>query len=147
VPGRKTDVKDGEWIAQLLQHGLLRGSFVPDRAMRELRDLNRSRVTFVGERHRVANRIQKVLEDANIKLASVASDTLGRSGRSMLEAILRGEQDPEQLAELARGQLRRKVRELQLALEGRVTQHHRFCLWQLLEHLDFLDSKIGEVDQ
>jgi transposase len=98
VPGRKTDMKDCEWIAQLLQHGLLRGSFVPDRKMRELRDLNRHRVTLIGERNRVSNRVQKVLEDANIKLAAVASDTLGTSGRDMLEAIIRGEQDADKLA-------------------------------------------------
>ena len=107
VPGRKTDMKDCEWIAQLLQHGLLRGSFVPDRNIRELRDLNRQRVALIGERNRVANRVQKVLEDANIKLASLASDALVLSGRNMLEALIAGEQGPERLAGLARGLLKR----------------------------------------
>jgi transposase len=147
VPGRKTDVKDCEWIAQLLQHGLVRASFVPVRAIRELRDLNRYRISLIGERNRVANRVQKVLEDANIKLASVASDTLGLSGRSMLKAMIKGEQDAAVLADLARGLLRRKLPELRLALEGHITDHHRFCLRQLMDHLDFLNSRIGEVDQ
>src|SRR5689334_16197480 len=147
VPGRKTDMKDCEWIAQLLQHGLLRGSFVPNQTIRELRDLNRYRVSLIGERSRAANRIQKVLEDANIKLASIASDTLGVSGRSMLEAIIHGECDPEKIADLARGLLRKKLPELRLALDGRVTEHHRFCLRQLLDHLDFLNKKINEIDR
>lgn len=147
VPGRKTDMKDCEWIGQLLQHGLVRGSFVPDRSMRELRDLNRQRVALLGERNRVANRVQKVLEDANIKLASVASDTLGLSGRSMLEAIITGECDPETLAGLARGLLRRKLDALRLALEGKVTEHHRFCLRQLLAQHDFVNGQINELDQ
>jgi transposase len=147
VPGRKTDMKDCEWIAQLLQHGLMRGSFVPDRYLRELRDLNRHRVALIGERNRVANRVQKVLEDANIKIASVASDTLGLSGRRMLEAIIKGEQDPEKLAGLARGLLRRKLDALRLALEGKVTEHHRFCLKQLLAQYDFVNGQIAELDQ
>jgi transposase len=147
VPGRKTDMKDCEWIAQLLQHGLVRGSFVPDRSTRELRDLNRQRVALIGERNRVANRVQKVLEDANIKLASVASDALGLSGRSMLEAIIKGERDPETLAGLARGVLRRKVDALRLALDGRVTEHHGFCLKQLLAQYDFVNGQIDELEQ
>lgn len=147
VPGRKTDMKDCEWIAQLLQHGLLRGSFVPKQTIRELRDLNRYRVSLIGERSRAANRIQKVLEDANIKLASVASDTLGVSGRSMLEAMIQGEHDPGKLADLARGLLRKKLPELRMALDGRMTEHHRFCLRQLLDHLDFLNKKIDELDR
>jgi transposase len=106
VPGRKTDVKDCQWIAQLLAHGLLRRSFVPDRAQRQLRELVRWRIRLVQERNRVTNRIQKLLEDANIKLASVASDVLGKSGRDMLEAIVRGQDDPEELAEYAQRQLR-----------------------------------------
>lgn len=146
VPGRKTDMKDCEWIAQLLQHGLLRGSFVPDQAIRQLRDLNRQRVALIGERNRVANRVQKVLEDANLKLAAVASDTLGLSGRCMLEAIIAGEQDPEILANLARGLLRRKLNDLRLALAGKVTEHHRFCLRQLLAHYDFVNGQIAELD-
>ena len=147
VPGRKTDMKDCECIAQLLQHGLVRGSFVPDRTIRELRDLNRQRVALIGERNRVANRVQKVLEDANIKLASVASDTLGLSGRRMLEAIIAGERDSETLAGLARGLLRRKLDALRLALDGQATAHHRFCLKQLLAQYDFVNGQIDELDQ
>lgn len=147
VPGRKTDMKDCEWIAQLLQHGLVRGSFVPERTIRELRDLNRQRVALIGERNRVANRVQKVLEDANIKLASVASDTLGLSGRRMLEAIIAGERDSETLAGLARGLLRRKLDALRLALDGQATAHHRFCLKQLLAQYDFVNGQIDELDQ
>jgi transposase len=147
VPGRKTDMRDCEWIAQLLQHGLLRGSFVPDRRTRELRDLNRQRVALIGERNRVANRVQKVLEDANIKLASVASDTLGLSGRAMLEALIAGEQDPDRLAGLARGLLKRKTDALRMALDGKVNEHHRFCLKQLLAQYDFTNRQILELDE
>jgi transposase len=146
VPGRKTDMKDCEWIAQLLQHGLLRGSFVPERRIRELRDLNRQRVALIGERNRVANRVQKVLEDANIKLASVASDALGLSGRNMLDALIAGEEDPERLAGLARGLLKRKIDALRLALDGKVNEHHRFCLKQLLAQYDFINRQILECD-
>src|ERR1700741_5146133 len=138
VPGRKTDQKDSEWIADLLQHGLLKGSFVPPTPPRELRDLTRYRVSLVQEINRIANRIQKVLEDANIKLASVATDALGASGRAILEAMLLGEQDAARLAEMAQGKLRNKIPELKLALEGRMTKHHRFLLRQLFEHLRFL---------
>jgi hypothetical protein len=127
VPGRKTDMKDCDWIAQLLQHGLLRGSFVPERSIRELRDLNRQRVALIGERNRVANRVQKVLEDANIKLASVASDTLGLSGRTMLEALIAGEQDAERMAAMARGLLKRKADALRLALAGNVNDPPPFA--------------------
>jgi transposase len=147
VPGRKTDMKDSEWIAELLQHGLLRGSFVPERNIRELRDLNRHRVALIGERNRVANRVQKVLEDANIKLAAVASDTLGMSGRSMLEAIVNGEQDSDKLASLARGLLKRKSAALRTALAGKITDHHRFCLKQLLAQFDFLNEQIRKFDE
>jgi transposase len=147
VPGRKTDQKDSEWIADLLQHGLLRGSFVPPQPIRELRDLTRYRVSLVQEINRIANRIQKVLEDANIKLASVATDALGASGRAMLEAMLAGEQDAARLAEMAQGKLRNKIPELQLALEGRMTEHHRFLLRQLFEHLRFTESKRSEIEQ
>jgi len=147
VPGRKTDQKDSEWIADLLQHGLLRGSFVPPQPIRELRDLTRYRVSLVQEINRIANRIQKVLEDANIKLASVATDALGASGRAMLEAMLAGEEDAARLAEMAQGKLRNKIPELQLALEGRMTEHHRFLLRQLFEHLRFTESKLNEIEQ
>src|SRR5260370_26222237 len=147
VPGRKTDQKDSEWIADLLQHGLLRGSFVPPQPIRELRDLTRYRVSLVQEINRIANRIQKVLEDANIKLASVATDTLGASGRAILEAMLAGERDSARLAEMAQGKLRNKIPELQLALEGRMTEHHRFLLRQLFDHLRFTESKRSEMEQ
>ena len=147
VPGRKTDQKDSEWIADLLQHGLLRGSFVPPQPIRELRDLTRYRVSLVQEINRIANRIQKVLEDANIKLASVATDALGASGRAILEAMLSGEQDVAQLAEMSKGLLRNKIPELQLALEGRVTEHHRFLLQQLYDHLLFTESKRKQIEE
>src|SRR5262250_1581478 len=147
VPGRKTDQKDSEWIADLLQHGLLHGSFVPPRPTRELRDLTRYRVSLVQEINRIANRIQKVLEDANIKLASVATDPLGASGRAILEAMLAGEQDSARLAEMSKGLLRNKIPELKLALEGRVTEHHRFLLRQLVDHLRFTESKLTEIEQ
>src|ERR1700732_2457385 len=147
VPGRKTDQKDSEWIADLLQHGLLRASFVPPSPIRELRDLTRYRVSLVQEINRIANRIQKVLEDANIKLASVATDALGASGRAILEAMLAGEQDSARLAEMSKGLLRNKIPELELALQGRVTEHHRFLLRQLFEHLRFTESKLSEIEQ
>lgn len=145
VPGRKTDVKDSEWIAQLLQFGLLRGSFVPARTQRELRDLTRHRTTLVEEHTRVVNRLHKVLQDANIKLSSVASDILGVSGRQMIEALGRGEDDPVVLAELARRRLRGKIPQLRAALEGQVREHHRFLLRMLLEQLDFLARAIDEL--
>src|ERR1700732_4101256 len=147
VPGRKTDQKDSEWIADLLQHGLLRRSFVPPQPIRELRDLTRYRVSLVQEINRIANRIQKVLEDANIKLASVATDALGASGRAMLEAMLAGEEDAARLAEMSKGLLRNKIPELKLALEGRMTEHHRFLLRQLYDHLRFTESKRSEIEQ
>src|SRR3989441_10379038 len=147
VPGRKTDQKDSEWIADLLQHGLLRGSFVPPQPIRELRDLTRYRVSLVQEINRIANRVQKVLEDANIKLASVATNALGASGRAMLEAIIHGEQNSQQLAEMSRGLLRNKIPELQQALQGRVTAHHRFLLRELLDHLYFVESKMRRIEQ
>lgn len=147
IPGKKTDMKDGEGIADLLQHGLLRGSFVPPVAVRELRDLTRSRVSLAQERSRIANRVQKVLEDANIKLGSVASDVLGVSGRQMLEAIIAGEQDPDKLADLARGSLRKKIPELRRALLGQVRETQRFLLRSWLKMLDFIDSMIVQFDQ
>jgi transposase len=144
VPGRKTDVKDAEWIAQLLQYGLLRGSFIPPPPIRELRDLTRQRAQLVRERAAAANRIQKVLEDANIKLASVATDVLGASGRAMLAAIVGGDEDPAALAALARGSLRGKVPERTLALRGLVTDHHRFLLRTLLKQIQQLEGLIAE---
>lgn len=147
VPGRKTDVKDCEWIAQLLQCGLLRGSFVPPPEIRRLRDLTRQRSQLTADRARVANRIQKVLEDANIKLASVATDILGVSGRSMLEAIIAGQSDPELLAELAKRRLRAKLPQLRQALLGKVTDHHRFLLRTLLKQADQLEEMIVDYSQ
>jgi transposase len=147
VPGRKTDVKDAEWIAELLQHGLLRGSFIPPQEQRELRDLTRHRTTLVQERSRVIQRLQKVLEDANIKLASVATNILGLSARAMLAAILDGTTDPATLTELAQGKLRAKHTQLAQALSGLVTAHHRFLLLELLRQIDYLDEAIGRVSE
>ena len=147
VPGRKTDVKDCEWIAQLLQHGLLRASFVPERPIRDLRDLTRQRSQLVGEKARAANRIQKVLEDANIKLGSVATDVLGTSGRAMLRALIAGETKAETLADLARGKLRAQLPQLRKALTGQVTEHHRFLLQLHLDHLTHLETLIGQLEQ
>ncbi len=147
VPGRKTDVKDAEWIADLLQHGLLKASFIPDQAQRELRDLTRTRTILIDERTSAVNRLQKVLEDANIKLAGVATSVLGLSGRLMIEAILEGQSDPKTLAELAQGKLRKKRAELERALTGRVSDHHRLLLSVHLEHIDFLDESINRLSQ
>jgi transposase len=147
VPGRKTDVSDAEWIAQLLQCGLLKGSFVPPRAVRDLRDLTRHRAQLSGERTRVVNRIHKLLQDTNIKLGAVASDILGKSGRAMLQALLGGNTDSNQMADLAKGKLRAKIPQLRLALEGRVTEHHRFELRRLLAHLDFLEDEVSSLSQ
>lgn len=146
VPGRKSDVRDCQWIAQLLGCGLLRSSFVPDRAQRNLRDLTRHRAQLADEHTRIANRIHKVLEDANIKLGSVASDVLGKSGREMLQQLKRGQRDPAKLADLALGKLRKKIPQLRLALEGHFTEHHQFMLEQLLDHLRYLEVKIAEFD-
>jgi transposase len=142
LPGRKTDVKDAEWIADLLQHGLLRGSFVPSAAQRELRDLTRHRTTLVAERSRIVNRLQKVLEDANIKLAAVASDVTGVSARAMLTALLEGRTDPHLLADLAQGRMRSKREQLEQALVGRLRPHHAFLLREHLSHLEYLDEAI-----
>lgn len=147
VPGRKTDVKDCEWIADLLSHGLLRGSFIPPEPIRDLRDLTRYRKTLTDERVREVNRLQKVLEGANIKLSSVATDVMGVSGRAMLEALTAGSTDPQVLSELAKGRLRKKLPELKKALEGRFRPHHRFMVGEILTHLDFLDEAIERVSQ
>lgn len=147
VPGRKTDVKDSQWIADLLRHGLLSASFIPPAPIRELRDLTRYRKMLVQERAQEINRLQKVLETANIKLAAVASDVLGKSGRDMLNCVIAGEQDAEALADLARGRLRAKLPDLRLALEGRVQPHHQFLLQQILAHTDFLEQSIEAVQQ
>lgn len=147
VPGRKTDVKDCEWIADLLSHGLLRGSFIPPEPIRDLRDLTRYRKTLTDERVREVNRLQKFLEAANIKLSSVATDVMGVSGRAMLEALLSGSTDPQVLSELAKGRLRKKLPELKKALEGRFRSHHRFMVAEVLTHLDFLDETIERISQ
>jgi transposase len=142
VPGRKTDVKDCQWLSQLLQCGLLKASFVPGRPQREFRDLTRHRAQLVTERGSVANRIHKVLEDANIKLGAVATDILGKSGRDMIMALIEAKITPDEMADLARQQLREKIPQLCLALEGNVTDHHRFVLKHLMDHLDYLESQI-----
>jgi transposase len=147
VPGRKTDMKDAEWIAQLMQCGLLKPSFVPERQQRELRDLTRQQSKLVQQRNAVDNRIQKVLETANIKLGSVASDVLGVSGRRMIEALIGGEKDTSVLADLAQKKLREKIPQLQRALEGEVSEHHRFLLRQLLDQYDFLEKEIARVSE
>jgi transposase len=146
VPGRKTDQKDSEWMAELLQHGLLRGSFVPPQEVRQLRDLVRLRLNLVEDANRAANRIQQVLEDANIKLGSVATDVLGCSGRQMLRAMIEGPQRAAELADLAVGRLRGKKSALEAALEGRLSDHHRFLLRQLLEQVEFLEQRIAAVE-
>ena len=146
VPGRKTDAKDCEWIADLLQHGLLKGSFVPPTPIQDLRDLTRYRVELGQSQTRVANRIQKFLEQANLKLSSVASNALGVSGRHMLEAIITGQESPEQLAQLARGRLKSKIPQLERALKGRVREHHRFLLAEFLEEWDWFEQRIARLD-
>ncbi|MFN2245593.1 MAG: IS110 family transposase [Candidatus Promineifilaceae bacterium] len=147
VPGRKTDVSDAQWIAELLQHGLLKASFIPEAPQRELRELVRYRTALIRERAREVNRVQKVLEDANIKLASVASDVMGVSGREMLAAVIAGNDDPEALAQLAKGRMRNKIAELERALTGRVKDNHRLLLRLHLEHIDELNAKLEELNQ
>ncbi len=145
VPGRKTDVRDAEWIADLLRHGLIRGSLIPSPEQRHLRDLTRYRTHLVEERARLTNRLQAVLEDANVKLASVVTDVRGVSARAILEALLAGETDPTLLAELARGRLRAKREELARAVVGRFTGHHAFLLTEHLGHLDYLEEAMDRV--
>jgi transposase len=147
VPGRKTDINDAQWIAELLQHGLITGSFIPERPQRDLRDLVRYRTSLIQDRTKEANRVQKVLEDANIKLGSVASNVLGVSGRDMLGAIVRGVDDPAALAQLARGRMRSKIDELERALTGKVRASHRLLLRLHLEHIDDLNAKIEALNQ
>lgn len=145
LPGRKTDMRDAEWIADLLQHGLLRASFIPSAEQRALRDLTRHRSTVVEERSRIVNRLQKVLEDTNIKLAAVASDITGKSARTMLEALLAGERDATRLADLARGRMRSKRAQLEQALAGRLQPHHGFLIAEHLSHIDYLDEAIERL--
>ncbi|HET7517238.1 MAG TPA: IS110 family transposase [Actinomycetes bacterium] len=145
VPGRKTDVADSVWICQLVEHGLVRPSFVPPKPIRELRDLTRYRKALLAERTREAQRLHKVLEDAGIKLASVASDPLGVSGRAMLEALISGTHDPQVLAELARGRLRAKLPALREALEGRFGAHHGLLVGEMLARIDQMDETISRL--
>ena len=146
VPGRKTDVKDCEWLANLLRLGLLEGSFVPNREQRELRELTRYRTTLVRQRADEVNRLQKTLEGANIKLASVATDILGKSGRAILEALVAGSTDTAAMAELAKGRLRNKIPQLEQALAGRVGTHQVFLVSEQLALIDALDASIERVD-
>lgn len=146
VPGRKTDQSDAQWIAELLQYGLLKASFIPPLGQRELRELTRYRSSFVRERATLVNRVQKALESANIKLASVATDIMGVSGRAMLSALIAGNATPEEMAELAKGRMRDKREELAKALAGRVKSHHRFVLTELLCQIDSLDETIARFD-
>lgn len=147
VPGRKTDVKDSEWLADLLRHGLLRASFIPPEAIRALRDLTRYRASQVRLRSAEAQRLHKVLEGANLKLAAVATDILGVSGRAMLAAVAAGEEDPETLADLAKGALRQKLEALRQALDGRVKDHHRLLVRTILDHVLFLERAIAQLDE
>jgi transposase len=147
VPGRKTDVRDCQWLAQLLQYGLLKGSFIPPRWQRDLRDLTRERTQLADEQTRAANRIHKVLEDAHIKLGSVATDILGVSGRDILERLIAGEQDTGKLAERARGKLRSKIPELHRALRGHLSEHHRFALRLHLDHLQRLEKLVERLNE
>lgn len=147
VPGRKTDVKDAEWLAELLKHGLLRASFVPPESQRDLRELTRYRTTFVRERATLVNRVHKALESANIKLTSVATDVMGVSGRAILAELIQGQATPEQMADLAKGRLRAKRDDLTKALEGRVKPHHRFVLTELLCEIDNLDEALARFDE
>lgn len=147
VPGRKTDVSDAQWLAQLMQAGLLRASFVPPKTQRQLRTLTRYRKTQIAERQREANRLHKALEDTNIKLDCVATDILGVSGRAMLDALVAGTTDPVVLADLARGKLRAKLPALREALEGRFEAHHALVIGAILAHLDFLDEQIDRLSE
>ena len=147
IPGRKTDARDSQWLAELLAHGLIRPSFVPPTEVRELRDLTRYRVKLTEERTRVHNRIHKVLEDACIKLDAVASDILGKSGRAIIKAIIDGQDHPDWLADKAKGTLRGKRPELRLVLRGKVTEHHRTMLRELMEDLEYAEHKIERLEK
>lgn len=146
VPGRKTDVRDSEWICDLLQHGLLKASFIPSAPQRELREVTRYRTSLTEERARLVNRIQKVLEDTNLKLSAVITDLTGVSARAILAQLLAGERDATKLAELARGRLRNKRAELEQALTGQLKAHHQFMLTEQLSHLDYLDEAIEHLN-
>jgi len=145
LPGRKTDMTDAEWLCQLLECGLLRASFVPPRPIRQLRDLTRYRRSLIGERQRQANRLHKILEDAGVKLSCVATNVLGVSGRMMLEALVGGSRDPQVLAELAKGKLRKKIPALKAALEGDFKAHHALLVGHILAHIDYLEETIAAI--
>jgi len=147
VPGRKTDVNDATWLADLLTHGLIRGSFVPDQQTQEMRDLLRTRKQLVRERSSHIQRLQKTLEDANVKLDSVISDIVGLSGRRMIEALITGETEPGALAALAHRRIKATPDQLEAALRGHVTRHHRFLLQLHLQQIDALDAAIEQIDQ
>lgn len=147
VPGRKTDQNDAEWLAELLPYGLLKPSFIPPLGQRELRELTRYRASFVRERINLVNRLQKMLESANIKLASVATDVMGVSGRAMLRALIEGQASPQAMAQLAKGRLREKREALAQALDGRVKPHHRFVLTEWLCQIDSLDETLSRFDE
>jgi transposase len=146
LPGRKTDMRDAEWLAELGAHGLVKASFIPPEPIRELRELTRYRKSLIRQRTAEVNRIQKILETANIKLGSVASDVLGASGRAMLRALIAGERDAVVLAGLAKGMLRKKMDQLIPSLSGRFLQRHAFLLQQMLDHVEFIDSQIATID-
>ncbi len=147
VPGRKTDMSDAQWLCQLMEAGLLRGSFVAPKPQRRLRALTRYRKTQIAERQREANRLHKALEDTGIKLDCVATDILGKSGRAMLDALVAGTTDPQVLADLAKGRLRKKIPALREALEGRFEAHHALIIGAILAHLDFLDEQIAALSE
>lgn len=147
VPGRKTDVNDAAWLADLMAHGLVRGSFVPDEQTQEMRNVLRMRKQFVRERGSHIQRLQKTLEDANIKLDSMITDIIGLSGRRMIEALIEGETNPQALAALAHRRIKATPEELEAALRGRVTKHHRFALRLLLQHIDAIDAAVAEIDR
>jgi len=147
VPGRKTDVRDSEWLAELLRHGLLKASFIPPVAIRELRELTRYRAAQMEQRSTEINRLHKVLESANLKLAVVATDVLGLSGQQMLRALAAGEEDPALLADMAKGKLRAKLEDLERALEGRVKAHHRLLIGTILDHIRYLTGAIARLDE
>lgn len=147
VPGRKTDVKDAEWIADLVRHGLVKASFIPSREQRELREIVRYRNETVNERARELNRIQAVLEGANIKLSSVITDISGQTGMEILKAIIKGTTDPVLLSNLAKGSVVNKIPELQKALKGSIGIHQRQMLHHQMEHIEFLSKQISEMDE
>lgn len=147
VPGRKTDLNDAQWLCQLMSHGLLRASFIPPEGQRELREMTRARASMVKHKSALVNRVHKTLESANIKLASVATDLQGVSAKAMLAALAQGEQDASSLAQMARGRLRSKSEDLERALSGRVKEHHRFILGQLLDQIDGVEQCIARFDE